>query len=136
MLEMAAARSSPRVSAEGSLKRVLSFVAGEGVAGTGAEAEVEEDVGAWGAAGVAAGAAGAGVAGAEGFEGAALGFRRCQPAVCEEWRARGTHLGGHADDETLLLDLVRLDRLVVLQNLTRVDELLCRRLPALLGCDL
>lgn len=83
MLEMAAARSSPRVSAEGSLKRLPSFAAGEGVAGTGAEVEVEDDVGAWGAAGVAAGTAGAGVAGAEGFEGAALGFSRSQSAVFE-----------------------------------------------------
>lgn len=51
-------------------------------------------------------------------------------------REREEYLRDHADDETLLLDLVRLDGLVVLQNLTRVDELLCRRLPALLGCDL
>jgi hypothetical protein len=47
MLEMAEARSSPRVSAEGSLKRPPSFAAaGEGVAGTGAEVEVEDEVGA------------------------------------------------------------------------------------------
>lgn len=55
MLEMAAARSLPRVRAEGSLNRELSFAeAGEGVAGTGADAEVDDEVGAWGGAGVAA----------------------------------------------------------------------------------
>ena len=42
------------------------------------------------------------------------------------------YLGDHADDETLLLDLVRLDCVVILENLARVDELLSRRLPALL----
>ena len=74
MLEMAAERSSPRARAEGSLKRALSEAgAGEGVAGTGAEGAVEDEVGAWGGAGVAAEAAGAGVEGAEGFDGAALG---------------------------------------------------------------
>lgn len=65
-----------------------------------------------------------------------MGFGECQSAVTEQWGSDEEYLGGHTDDEALLLNLVRLDGLVVLQNLTRVDELLCRRLPTLLGRDL
>lgn len=38
--------------------------------------------------------------------------------------AESTYLGGHADDETLLLNLVRLDCVIILKNFARVDELL------------
>jgi len=48
---------------------------------------------------------------------------------------RCPYLRGHAHDEALLLDLIRLDRVVILQDLAGVDELLSRRLPALLCAD-
>jgi hypothetical protein len=43
---------------------------------------------------------------------------------------------GHADDEALLLDVIRLNGLVILQNLSRVDELQRARLPTLRLLDL
>lgn len=49
---------------------------------------------------------------------------------------RLTHLGCHADDEPLLFDLVRLDGIIVLQDLARVDELLRRWIPSFLCTDL
>lgn len=48
----------------------------------------------------------------------------------------GSYLRCHTHNETLLFDLVGLDSVVILQDLARVDELLRRRLPALLCADL
>jgi len=77
MLAIAAALSLPRVSAEGSLKRVLSVEveagAGEGVAGGSAGAEDAAGAGAEGVAGVCA-AGGAGVETAVLLDDAAAGL--------------------------------------------------------------
>lgn len=67
---------------------------------------------------------GAGVAGSAGFVGGAFG---CENGVRVRAHCRDVscaHLGGHADDETLLLNLIRLDSVVILQNLAGVDKLL------------
>lgn len=47
-----------------------------------------------------------------------------------------THLRSHANNEAFLLNFVRLDCLVILQDLARVDELLRLLLPSLLRADL
>ena len=82
MLAMAASRSPPMVSAEGSLNRSDCWAgAGEGVAGTFCVEDAEGAEGAAGAAGVWAGAAGlAGVEGAALLTEAAgaLGYGSCQ----------------------------------------------------------
>jgi hypothetical protein len=94
------------------------LAAGVGVEGTAAEPE------AWGAAGGAGVAAGgwAGVAGtALGAAAAGLGLG-CRTRVSRAaGRARivdvASHLVHHADNETLLLNLVGLDSLLILQDL-------------------
>ena len=90
MLEMAAARCSPRARADGSLKRAGSPepCAGEGVVGT-AGALVFDETGAGGGAGVAADA-GAGVEGTA-AAGAGLGAAfGCEAFVREEARTVST----------------------------------------------
>jgi len=87
--------------------------AGDGVAGA---AEALEGGAGPGAAGVATEAAGAGVDGTAGLAGAAFGYivsdlvNLLSLSLC-------THLGSHADDESLLFDLVRLDGVVILEDL-------------------
>jgi len=124
MLEMAAARCSPRASADGSLKRGGSpGPAGVGVAGT-VGVFVLDETGAAGGAGVAAAAAGAGVeggaaaAGAAGF-GAAFGYKRVRNNMSKHVFIiiRYAHLLCHAHDEALLFDFVRLDSVIILQDL-------------------
>lgn len=155
MLAMAASRSPPMVRAEGSLNwRDVSDVcagAGEGVAGAFWAVD-DEGAGAAGGAGVWA-AFGAGVEGAALLDEAAEGFG-CGDVSGRSVRAvmAAADLGDHADDEALLLDVVRFYRVRILQDFawtgsaaagpcgsgerTGVDQLLLRHVPALLCLDL
>lgn len=125
MFEIAAARCSPSASADGSLKdwpeEAVEAGAGDGVAG-GWATDVLLDAGAAGAAGVWAGCAG--VDGSAGGFGAAFGCLLVNGISTSSLQGR-SYLRRHAHNEALLLDLVRLDSVVILKDLARVDELLC-----------
>lgn len=139
MLAIAAARCSPRASADGSLNEVDSVTvgagAGDGVAGGCVGAETLDAAGAEGAEGAA------GVddvcAGVEGSAGFGAGFGYTPPSVLQEYGAQLiADLRSHAHDKSFLFDLVRLDGVIILQDLARVDQLLLCRFPTFLLADL
>lgn len=118
MLAMAASRSLPMVNAEGSSKRLSADCcagAGEGVPGTFWEAA--ERAGADGAAGAAGVCAGGG-AGVEGglLDDAAWVFG-CDALAGDCTMASVTYPRDHANDEALFLNVVRLNSLIVLEDL-------------------
>lgn len=136
ILAIAAARSSPRASADGSLNEVDSVAVdagtGVGVAGGCADAEIFVAAGAAGAAGVDDVCAGV-----EGSVGFGAGFGCILLSVTRQCASHlSADLRRHAHDEAFLLDLVRLDGVIILQNLARVDQLLLCRFPAFLLADL
>lgn len=122
MLATASARCSPSISDDGSFRAPASVApparAGVGVAGAAAW-DVGWAVGAAGAAGVEA-AGWAGVAGTFEVEAAGLGsLGCCGISLSEALSERGeiSYLVHHAHNKAFLLDLVGLDRLLILQDL-------------------
>jgi hypothetical protein len=125
MFSIAAFLWLPSASVDGSVYEasgaVVVAAAGVGVSGGAAAVVVMFVEGAGAAAAGAAGvcaAAGAGVEGTAAVDelaGAAFGFAAVSFRLCEGEQC--THLLQHADYEVLLLDLVRLYRVCILQNL-------------------
>ena len=144
MFWMAAARSEPSASADGSLNLASPLPAaaaapGVGVTGTLAVAPPPA-VGAAGGAGVET----EGAAGVDGgfavdedaeaeVDGAALGCGSLAPI---DTAIEVADLLDHAHDESLLLNLVGLNGIGILQDLARVDKFLLACLPSLLRRNL